>query len=279
MESNPKQTKFIFCHTPKVAGTTMGKILHRNFGKRFYMYYGLWDNRFFTAEDIEGMCTLHPQYTCLASHMFSLDLPFYSERFDYKAIAFVRDPVDRALSLYFYSFRMAKENPGYEPPGPIDSFFENIFQTRCDQRFFNAQFNFLAGGKPESLSFSKIEELVRSGKLILAPMERFDDTCLLLEQLYPDVFKNAASPGKRNESSWNQKISLELRNRLLQENATDSELFTLSKRLFDQSFFSVFLDHDFLQKKRASFRRRCWLERKMSQIKKILHSSYRKSGE
>jgi hypothetical protein len=65
--------------------------------------------------------------------------------------------------------------------GPIRSFFDSILKQRYDKRLFDAQFNFLSGGNPATLSFSRIEELFGSGKLILAPMERFDDTCLLLE--------------------------------------------------------------------------------------------------
>ena len=164
---SPRPKKFIFCHIPKSAGTLFGQILERNFRRRFYPYYGLWDNRFFKKADVAGMCELHPQYDCLASHMFTLDLPFESERIDFRAITFIRNPVDRAFSLYSYSFRMAKLNPGYQPPGSFQDFFRSIIENIDDARFCNAQYRYLYGESEGDEGFEKIKKLSKSEKLLM----------------------------------------------------------------------------------------------------------------
>ena len=88
----------------------MGQILLRNFGAAFYSYYGLWDTKQLSKEDVSGILTLHPQYRCIASHMFSLDLPYESKIWELSAFSFVRHPVDRAFSLYFHNVRMNQES-------------------------------------------------------------------------------------------------------------------------------------------------------------------------
>lgn len=259
--------KFIFSHIPKSAGTLFGQILERNFRKRFYPYYGLWDNRFFTKEDVAGMCDLHPQYQCLASHMFTLQLPFESKRFDFRAITFVRDPVERALSLYFYAFRMAKMNPDYKPPGSIDQFFNEVLEKKSDGRFFNDQFRFLSGGVTDKSLFSDIEELAGLGKLLIAPVDRFDDACLLLEDTYPEHFKNMAYARRSNVAERKQKVSKELRECLAEVNQADLQLFTLASAVFERQFEKVFTNARVLEQKRAFFSKRCARQGRMQALK------------
>ncbi len=248
--------KFIFCHIPKVAGTLFGQILDRNFGKKFYPYYGLWDNRFFTKEDVAGMCDLHPQYQCLASHMFTLQLSFESERFDFRAITFLRDPVERPLSLYFCAFRMAKMNPGYKPPGSVDEFFHEVLEKKSDGRFFNDQFRFLCGGGADDRLFSDIEKLAGLGKLVIAPVDRFDDACLLLEQPYPEHFKNMAYARRSNVAERKRKGSEELRERSAEVNQSDLQLFTPASAVFEREFKEVFNNARLLEQQRTFFGKR-----------------------
>lgn len=266
---SPRPIKFIFCHIPKSAGTLFGQILERNFRKRFYPYYGLWDNRFFSKEDVAGMCDLHPQYECLASHMFSLDLPFESERIDFRAITFIRNPVDRALSLYSYSFRMAKLNPGYQPAGSIQDFFKSIIDNGDDARFFNAQYRFLCGENNKINGIDKIKGLSESGKLLIAPLERFEDACLILEKLYPTNFKNAAYGGRSNASKKPKHVPIELAYLLEEKNYLDWELLDIANQLFDDLFKKVFLKNDELHSARMKFQKRCSGVRFVEKAKKI----------
>jgi hypothetical protein len=261
--------KFIFCHIPKVAGTLFGQILERNFGKKFYPYYGLWDNRFFTKEDVAGMCDLHPQYECLASHMFSLDLPFDSERFDFRAICFVRDPLDRAISLYFYSYRMAKLNPGYQPPSSPEEFFKSILCGGGDARFHNAQYQFLCGGKTNFISISQIKSLASEGKLLIVPVKRFDDLCMLVEKLYPLQFKNACYGRKSNASNKTNIVPEYIIEAIQEKNKIDLELMEVAEKSFQALFDRHFLGAEELAISRKKFRARCFWIRVIENIKKF----------
>jgi Sulfotransferase family len=261
--------KFIFCHIPKVAGTLFGQILDRNFGKKFYPYYGLWDNRFFTKEDVAGMCDLHPQYECLASHMFSLDLPFDSKRFDFRAICFVRDPVERALSLYFYTHRMAKLNTGYVPPESPQEFFKTILGGEDDVRFCNAQFRFLCSNQMNSLTMEDIESLAEKGKLLIAPVSRFDDACLLLEKTYSEHFKNASYGRRSNVSRKSQEVPAEIRSALENLNARDLELFRFAGEFFEATFLKQFPNPGLIESVRKHFQSRCSKMRLLEKVKKI----------
>gem|GEM_PF-5222486 len=264
-----KPIKFIFCHIPKSAGTLFGQILERNFRKKFYPYYGLWDNRFFTKEDVDGMCKLHPQYDCLASHMFSLDLPFESNNYDFKGITFIRNPVERALSLYTYSFRLAKLNSGYQPPASIEEFFISIIEKRDDARFCNAQYRFLFGENQGGQGLEKIKSLSKSGKLFIAPVERFEDACLLLEKMYPQHFSNNAFGRRSNASAKSIQVPPELSCLLEDNNLLDTELLNISKQLFDESFNQYFKSTSELHLAREKFEKRCSEIRFVEKVKKI----------
>lgn len=249
--------KAIFCHIPKSAGTLFGQILQRNYGKRFYPYYGLWDNRFFTNEDVAGMFELHPQYDCLASHMFSLNLPFESQRYDLKAITFIRDPVQRALSHYFYSFRMSKLNPGYEPPKTVEIFFENILRSAECRRFCNGQFRFLTSNSSFDIDLRGIENLVRNGYLFLAPVERFADACMTLERTMPVGIKNAAYGSKRNVATRHEEVPDYIIQMLKERNKIDYDLHKLAHKCFDEIFSATFKNRIDVDEARMLFDKRC----------------------
>lgn len=250
--------KLLFCHIPKSAGTTMGQILDRNYGRGFYPYYGLWDKYMFNADDIEGMCALHPHFDCIASHLFSLDIPYKSQRFDFHALSLVRDPVDRALSLYFYNFRLARENPGYVPPGNIESFFEPILKQRSDGRFFDAQWKFLTHGFAPDFSMGDMMTLVRDcRRVLLAPVDRFDDLCLLLEFRYPERIRNAAYGKNRNRSSREEAVPERLVERLRDANPRDTELCELVRNHFANLVCAELGDGERIEEMRRDFSERC----------------------
>jgi len=211
----------------------MGRILHRNFGAKFYAYYGLWDTRFFNAADVHGMLELNQQIDCIASHMITLDLPYNSKTFDINAISFVRDPVERVLSLYFHSLRMTKEVGGETTNESVDKFFERVFSEQKEKRFIDAQYRFLTHGFEDDDRLSKIKELIRSRKILIAPLERFDETCLVLEARFPNFFKNTCYTSRGMISPRNQEVSELLRSKILKANPLDSNLYNIVKQEFN----------------------------------------------
>jgi hypothetical protein len=250
------KNKFIFCHVPKAAGTTMGRILKRNFGRAFYPYYGLYDHHMFTAYEVERILDLYPQYHCIASHMFSLRLPYDSANHKIHAFAFIRHPVDRVLSLYHYALKLCIDNPGSKHPGSLDEFYANILSdNQADGRFFDGQVRFLSGFGEESLQVEDLLGLAEKNGVLLAPTAAFDDACMLLEKRHPESFADASYPGRENIAPRNEEISEDLRSRILEVNEADAELFLrvgeiFSRRLNDELGRG-------LEEARADYKRRC----------------------
>ena len=248
--------RHLFIHIPKTGGTTMGQILRRNFGAGFYSYYGLWDTRQFSEEDVAGMLDLHPQFRCIASHMFSTRLPFESPTWEVRAFAFIRKPFDRALSLYFHNVRMNRENGGSGYAQQIEPFFEKVLRERVDSGFFDFQTRFLTAQEPTASGVQKILDLVRSGNLILAPLERFIDACLVLENVFPDDLRNTAFTKSHMQSPREQAIPPKLEERLLDCNPHDQQLYEVACSLFEKKTNALFSGPEGLETAKRDFARR-----------------------
>lgn len=253
---HPSNRRFLFSHIPKSGGTTLGRILRRNFGDAFYPYYGLFDHYMFQAMDVQRMCDLHPQYRCIASHLISLQVPFASPNWDFRVFSFVRDPVERALSLYFYTLRLAEKNPGGQHPGNLEEFFLPILSgQKRDLRFFNAQTRFLAGNRGEDLDWTALDQHRKERKILLVPLEAFDDGCLLLENWFPEDFRDTAYPGRQNLAPRTQEVPEEIRAALARHNAQDRELYEKTRDLFYEQLEAAF--GTTLAAARQNFAERC----------------------
>lgn len=248
--------RFIFSHVPKAAGTTMGRILKRNFGSSFYSYYGLYDHHMFTADEVGSILRSYPQYRCIASHMFSLRLPYDSQDCAIRAFAFVRHPLDRVVSLYHYAIKLCQDNPGSKHPGSMEEFYGNLLRgNEEDRRFFNGQLHFLSGGGENALPVDELLELSVKNRVLIAPTDQFDDACMLLERWYPESFRDASYPGRQNAAPREQEIPASLEEKILEANALDLELFTKVSRIFGDSIRKEFSSD--LEVARADYARRC----------------------
>lgn len=237
MNTNKKLPgRLLFVHVPKAGGSTFVSLLQRNLKNRLYSYYGLWDKYMFAPDDITGMCTAYPEYLSISSHRFSLHLPWDNEDLNIHAIAFVRDPVKRLLSWYFFNQQLAKSGRSkfYEP---IDDFFDRVLDGSVNNQWENSQFSFLSRYDHSSLSFERIQSLSDSGRLLLAPLDRFDDACVLLEQVYPQLLVDMSYGSKKNISEWNQPITDELIVKINKANQLDANLYALSHKLLDQRLY------------------------------------------
>jgi hypothetical protein len=229
----PDHRQFFFCHIPKTAGTTFGAILRRNFGPAFYSYYGLWDERPFTRQDVAGMCALHPQYRCIASHMFSLDLPETAAGRKTVALAFVRHPLERVLSLYFYDLQLARENGVELARDPAEYFF-GLLREQGQKRFFNGQSRHLLRGVETADPRGWLHQQCATGRLLLLPVEEFSTALLLLEKLFPNDFSNTAYTGHLKVSRRGQEVPPELLSGMEEANAEDFALHRLAAETFSQ---------------------------------------------
>ena len=239
---------FVHVHVPKNAGTSFDKVLHRNFRGAFARDYNLvetLDTRY-TAADFGRVLDLHPFLRAYASHRISADLPYDRPDAHLVALAFVRDPVDRFLSHYFF----ARTSPSAYSPlaqrvtlpeyirlaekGEIHGPAETVHTT-----YATSQTAFLAGERGPA-GVAKLAPLVAADRLLLLPTERFDDACLLLEALFPEDFTDCSYPGRMNVSRQDQDVTPDDRDAIRDLVADDYEVLQLAREAFDQRFRALF---------------------------------------
>lgn len=100
--------RFVNIHIPKCGGTTFTSILKSNFRDSFIDGRSVLSDRVFkySAEDVSSVFRQFPCFRCFSDHKLSVELPW--DQFDITAICFVRDPVERFLSHYFYTRQESK---------------------------------------------------------------------------------------------------------------------------------------------------------------------------
>lgn len=194
-----QQVTYLHLHVPKNAGNTFNFVLRQNFGDAFYPYYGLMDFHHFTADDVKCMIESHRQYCAYSTHMMSLDLPRDSDCSRIQTIAFVRPPAEWLFSYYCFH----KNNTGFNFDEGL-SFDEFVLKhsSRNSEKYINGQMRFLTrncdvGSNP--LAF--VKSAVSSGRLVLLPSDRFDDSLIHLEQTFPDDFRDCSYPNRANVSN------------------------------------------------------------------------------
>jgi hypothetical protein len=104
------------------------------------------------------------------------------------AVAFVRDPVERFISRYFFH-RHFQEVSCIAQTTAFREFAEEELIRRNVHPQTNSQIYFLNGGRSET-DLTVIHAALATQQAFLFPIERFDESCVGLERLYPATFKD-----------------------------------------------------------------------------------------
>lgn len=232
--SLPPRSPLVFVHIPKTAGTSLLAILHRIYGPRS-MYvceqsYGSIET--FTAMPVrQRLC-----YRVLAGH-FNFGL-----RVLYPGLAavmtFLRDPVERVLSLYSY-VRTAPAHPLYQRARLPDFTLRTMYDEH--QIGDNGQVRFLAretrANRRTPCTRAMLDEAKQNlaqGCLTFGLAERFADSLELFSRVLdwprlPAVRFNMT----RGRVSRDQTSAPDLE--LIDEtNRFDTELYAFASRLFEE---------------------------------------------
>lgn len=189
-----KEDLVIFVHIPKTAGSTFKRLLARQFPaggmpKIGPDYQGSINQiRALTAEG-------KARVRCLSGHIpFGIHQYFSGKRTHY--VSFVRDPVDRALSEYFFLLKQPQLMPliGLEPGTKLSpqAFLEHQaslgmqdFQTRVLCGYNNLVEAILPPYAPMDIADpdALIREIERSFALV-GTVEQFDESLLLMRELF-----------------------------------------------------------------------------------------------
>ncbi|NJO46154.1 MAG: sulfotransferase family 2 domain-containing protein [Oscillatoriales cyanobacterium RM2_1_1] len=254
---------FCFIHIPKCGGVTFNEILKRNFRNSYLrlpheLYEGSlprFNLQLYISESIERKG--------IGGHRMSLDLPFIElNNVDLKAICFVRNPIDRIRSEFFYIKKLPgkiSQNTLIHNHNCYPSYLKHLLENPEDRKVTeNYQTRYLFGELPTNFIF--LEKLISSGQLLLFPLEQFDLACLFLERCFPDDFKDTSyvkrNVNKIEKYSNYQALEEELESKLVK----DKKLYEIARQQFDNLISEGFSDWQ-LRKAKNNFERRCLIRR------------------
>lgn len=247
--------KFINIHIPKCAGSTFTSILKSNFGVGFRDGRCLISDRSFklSAAQVSETLSQFPTIQCLSDHKLSLDLPW--SQFQMKVLCFVRDPMERLLSHYWYS-RQAVPNRFDEEAieHPLSRYLQVVLKENPRYDLQNGQTHHLCGYQ-DQVDFDRVTSLVDQGDLILLPVERFAEACQLLECLFPDDLPDC-SYVKKNISRRDRPVTPEDREFCRPFLERDYQLWDAANDFFDQQRDQLSQQVDW-DERNVDFERRC----------------------
>jgi hypothetical protein len=228
--------------------------MNRNFGKGYYNSNSLLETKQYTREDVSEIIRCHPWVRCFSDHKLSLDLPYHHENADVYAICFVRDPVERFVSRYFF-------HRHHEEVACIAQrmSFRDFANAELVQQYVhpqtNSQIYFLNGGRSAD-DLSVIQQAIDTGRAFLFPIERFDEACICLEKVFPEFF-NDLSYVRTNVSKKDEQISPEDRDFVFRYLKTDMPVFDLANQQLDLLLARSFRSAEDSQASLAEFQDRC----------------------
>ena len=250
----PLRTTWLHVHVPKAGGSTLRQLMNRNFGKGYYNSQSLLETKQYTREDVSEIVRCHPWVKCFSDHKLSLDLPFHHDEYQIQALSYVRDPVERFISRYFFHRHFEEVNCIAQRMSFRDFANAELIEQQVHPQT-NSQIYFLNGGRSFD-DMSLIREAIATGRAFLFPIERFDESCVCLERLFPTTFSDL-SYVRANVSKKDAEISdadYALAQRYLK---IDQPVVDLAHQFLDQTLEQAFHSDDDRESALAEFQDRC----------------------
>lgn len=251
---------FLHIHIWKTAGTTFLNICRRNFTNSFQRDNMLYQHWFLQPDQIRLMLKYHDWLRCYSCHMLSGNLPYDMKSRELIGIAFIRDPVDRLISSF--NFQIGNN---YRSKFFKQTDFETYYKDSKNLPYWANGQTYILGGAADKSSLKLIEDRIKAGRLILFRTDRFDESCILLEKLFPSEFtdcsytpfnvstnKIIASPSQREEISEFMDL--------------DYKLLKISSKYIDHQIDKLFPDGIEKQEYFKNFEKRCLNRKKKQRI-------------
>ena len=241
-------------HVPKAGGSTLRQLMNRNFGEGFYNSNSLLETRQYTRGEVGEIIQGHSWLRCMSDHKLSLDLPFEMEEVNLLALSYVREPVERFISRYFFHRHFEEVNCIAQQMSFRDFANAELVKQECPPST-NSQIYFLNHGKSNT-ELDVVHAALNTGKAFLFPIERFDESCICLERMFQQSFADL-SYVRANVSKRDAKVTEEERafaHRYLKQ---DYPVWEMSQRFLDQTLARVFDSPEQQQAALEEFQDRC----------------------
>lgn len=248
-----KRDVWLHVHVPKAGGSTLRQLMNRNFGKGYYNSSSLLETKQYTLADVSEIIRCHPHVRCMSDHKLSLELPYFHDHANVYAICYVRDPIERFISRYFFH-RHFEEVACIAQRLTFRDFANAELVDQFAHPQTNSQIYFLNGG----VSFDDlgpIHRAIETGRCYLFPIERFDESCAFLEKRFPQHFSDL-SYVRANVSKKDATIAEEDREFVTQYLKRDYPVFELANAELDRCLAETFTPEE-LQAALEDFRDRC----------------------
>ena len=257
----------IHIHIPKCGGSTFREILKENHGTGYFNTNSVLNNYQYKASQILEILNHHPTCTCLSGHKLSTDLPYDHPQYQLNPITFVRDPVDRFVSHYFFHRHHVKNWVPEAKFMLLDEYIDWALVENNQIMYVNGQLRFLTGDAFEE-NLTLIDNLTTTNGLLLLPIEYFNDALVILNRLLPDSFASIFAE-RINISTKDQTLTPKQRERILELCHLDMVLHQKSNILLQTLKKNIFPDtHQYegaLQKLAKNSKRRSSFIRKLLQ--------------
>jgi hypothetical protein len=249
-----RRSIWLHVHVPKAGGSTLRQLMNRNFSPGYYNSNSLLETKQYTNYDVSEIVRCHPWVTCFSDHKLSLDLPYEHEHANVLALCYVRDPVERFISRYFFHRHFEEVNCIAQRMSFRDFAVAELEKKDVHPQT-NSQIYFLNGGVSET-DMSVIESAISTQRAFLFPIERFDESCILLEERFPDQFKDL-SYVRANVSKKDAEISDDDRKFVRKHLLADFAVFEAAQKQLDQKLDETFPDQSTRAKRLADFQELC----------------------
>jgi hypothetical protein len=214
---------FVHLHIPKCGGSSVTDVLSRNFGPDLGTTNSILNDYQYDAAQVARILDHHPRLKCLTGHKLSLDLPFDRNDLDIQAFTWIRDPVDRFISHYFYHRNHTDLVPEAKSMG-FTEYVDWALKYGNQKMYINGQTRFLSEGSVKTISL-----MVKEEKLLLFPLSKLQESLYSLARRFPDVFMDVII-GNKNVSRKDMVLPENLRQLVLPYVEEDMHLLALSRQ-------------------------------------------------
>ncbi|MFO7606139.1 MAG: sulfotransferase family 2 domain-containing protein [Desulfurivibrionaceae bacterium] len=266
-------TRFLFLHIPKTAGTMLNKILRNNFGKNLYHDNLFYADISYEPWHIEEAFKILP-HRCFSSHALrGTSLPSNAKD-QFVSISIVRDPKQQAISCYF-DLRNRVASPHHYTKTMSITELTNAWEKTGFKREFAYAVPQLRWLYPDTNNaMKKVNKDINDLRLLLFPQDRFNDAMICLEKMFSQSFHDCSYGRKANVSTRDYELTEEDKTAVerLPWLSDDDELVAASHEFIDGLTRDLFPSKSSLETAREDFRKRC--HKKYEQLNQLSKVSF-----